>query len=47
MTDEQIKQRLDERRTELEQVGARLNQLQDEQARLTVRAAASGRHNGI
>ena len=38
MTAKQITKRLGERRGELEQVGGRLNQLQEEQARLTVRA---------
>jgi predicted nuclease with TOPRIM domain len=38
MTKKQIGQRLDERRAKLERVGARLNQIQEESARLSVEA---------
>ena len=38
MTTKQITKRLDERRGELNQTAARLNQIQQEQARLTTRA---------
>ena len=38
MTTKQIEKRLTERRGELEQTGGRLNQIQEEQARLSARA---------